>query len=196
MKRILINKDTRPPKRCTECGRAFWRKCAAGQWARTRYCSIACSENQHKKTAEARIEDGSIPEPNSGCWLWLGTLCKNGYAQTTIGRSKSMRVNRLSFETHKGRIPSGKIICHTCDVRSCVNPSHLYAGTHANNSSDAVTRGRTLKGSKNHQAKLRFADIPTIRADPRQHDDIAADYGVARTTITAIKRRVIWKHVR
>lgn len=143
---------------------------------------------------QTRIETHSIPEPNSGCWIWLGAITAHGRAQIMVGR-KTAFASRESFAAYKGPIPKGKLACHTCDMDLCVNPDHLYAGTHADNSADAVRRGRTLVGERNHNAKLRFADIPNIRADERNDQEIADEYGVARTTINAIKRRMIWRHL-
>lgn len=62
------------------------------------------------------------PEPNSGCWLWLGSVNRDGYA--CIGR-KHASVHRLMYEARIGPIPEGKQIDHKCRVRSCVNPSHM-----------------------------------------------------------------------
>jgi hypothetical protein len=68
-----------------------------------------------------------LPEPNSGCWLWLGQL-RDGYASLFVaGRPRS--AHRLSYETHKGRIPDGRVLHHLCRTPSCVNPDHLEAVT-------------------------------------------------------------------
>lgn len=185
----------RPAKPCAHCGKPFWRNSAAAQWARTIHCSVKCAKAGNRKTNAEKIWDNCMPEPNSGCWIWLGTLCKNGYAQLATTKGKTERAARVSYTVNIGPIPVGKIICHTCDNRACINPDHIYAGTHATNGADAVRRGRTLMGELNHSARLRFADIPNIRADGRHQQTIADEYGVARSTISAIKRRAIWRHV-
>ena len=82
------------------------------------------------------IAKHSIPEPNSGCWLWTGALDPKGYSHVTV-RGRTTRGHRLSFETHKGPIPAGLEIDHLCRTRCCVNPDHLEAVTHAEN----VARG-------------------------------------------------------
>jgi hypothetical protein len=84
----------------------------------------------------------SIPEPNSGCRLWLGKIHQtSGYAQIWVdGRHRN--ASRVAYEVWKGPIPAGKMACHTCDMPECVEPAHLYAGTAQDNHDDMVRRGR------------------------------------------------------
>ena|SRR5262245_40534915 len=98
----------------------------------------------------------SQPEPNSGCWLWLGTLSGDGYG---LGRDRDgTRVaSRLSYIAFKGLIPDGMIVRHTCDLPLCVNPDHLLLGWQRDNVKDAVSRGRHYRGGRHHWSK-RHAD--------------------------------------
>jgi hypothetical protein len=81
------------------------------------------------------------PEPMSGCWLWIGPIQNAGYGRTAIdGKSKS--AHRLSWEIFRGPIPKGLCVCHACDVPICVNPSHLWLGTHLENIQDASRKGK------------------------------------------------------
>jgi hypothetical protein len=82
---------------------------------------------------EHRLAESTIPEPNSGCLIWLGTTV-SGYA--VIGR-RQMYLTRILMNT-----PSDKLALHKCDVRSCVNVNHLYNGNHSANLSDAWERTR------------------------------------------------------
>lgn len=88
-----------------------------------------------------RFEQNYIPEPNSGCWLWLGALNKQGYGGIKDGKTRIL-AHRFSYQYHKGLIPTGMCIRHTCDTPWCVNPDHLVEGTWAENNQDRARRGR------------------------------------------------------
>lgn len=75
-----------------------------------------------------RIEQKSIPEPNSGCWIWIGDLNKNGYASLYF-EGKTRRAHRILYEHVNGPVPTGLVLDHKCRVRCCVNPDHLEAVT-------------------------------------------------------------------
>ena len=72
----------------------------------------------------ARFFEKFIPEPNSGCWLWLEGLNDSGYAKFWDG-SKQVRAHRYAYEHFIGPIPNGLTLDHLCRVRCCVNPAHL-----------------------------------------------------------------------
>ena len=86
-------------------------------------------------TTEQRFESSYIPEPNSGCWLWLGA--SNGlYGNFKVGRRPdrtTVGAHRFSYVIHKGPIPDGLEIDHKCNNKLCVNPDHLQAVTHKRN---------------------------------------------------------------
>lgn len=90
-----------------------------------------------------RFESKYIPEPMSGCWLWLDKLTRDGYGQMTY-KMKSMRAHRWSYSIHVGPIPNGLLVCHKCDTPACVNPKHLFVGTVKDNTEDMIKKGRGL----------------------------------------------------
>jgi HNH endonuclease len=78
------------------------------------------------------FEDRYVPEPNSGCWLWIGARNSDGYGCIKID-GRDLRAPRLFYELTHGRIPETMTIDHLCRVRSCVNPQHLEAVTNREN---------------------------------------------------------------
>jgi len=101
---------------------------------------------KNRQPLSVRIVGGSIPEPNSGCWLWTKAVMANGYG--LIMTSTGVRTaHRVSYEAHKGEIPAGLELDHKCRVRSCVNPDHLEAVTKTEN----VRRGFAARRSMENQ---------------------------------------------
>lgn len=81
----------------------------------------------------------------STCWLWTGAKHNFGYGKifSKVG-APPLSAHRLSFELHKGPVPKGMDVCHSCDNPSCVNPDHLFAGTAKDNINDCISKGRFM----------------------------------------------------
>lgn len=135
----------------------------------------------------------------TGCMVWKGTLDIGGYGRMRISRQRGKQgkfraAHRVAWEhANACRVPRGRMVLHLCDNRACVNPDHLFLGTAQDNSSDMVAKGRSMRGEAHHKAKLSEADVMAIRQDGRSESVIAADYGVAKSTINAIRARRIWR---
>ena len=97
------------------------------------------------ESIEYRLKKYSVPEPNTGCWLWNGSNRgpKNHKYGTLFINKKAISVHRLSYENFIGPIPEGKDILHKCDTSLCINPNHLWAGTHQENMKDMSKKGRS-----------------------------------------------------
>ncbi len=136
-----------------------------------------------------------MPEPMSGCWLWLANIDTRGYG-VLHWDGQIHRAHRLSWLAHRGELPPSDIhVCHKCDVRPCVNPNHLFLGTKADNMADMVAKGRGSFGSKRPAAKITDADAREIYAAPGFHRIIAARFGVDRKIVSGIKAKTRWLHI-
>lgn len=91
---------------------------------------MPCASRNLNEAVLSRVE----PEPNSGCWLWMGALNNYGYGQIEDRRSGVRpMVHRVVYEAERGPIPAGLQLDHLCRVRNCVNPAHLEPVTHREN---------------------------------------------------------------
>ena len=148
------------------------------------------------KDPKKTIYDHSIPEPTSGCWIWIGACLKDGRGNITReinGKKKSIRASRFSYEAFVGPIPTGMLICHKCDTPSCVNPQHLYCGTSKDNYWDSRNKNRHyVRNRSNHSLnKLSDEDIKYIKDNhaTESTSSLANRFGVAFTTISNIRKR-------
>lgn len=135
-----------------------------------------------------------LPDAGTGCWLWQGRKAHYGHGIFAY-KGKQIGAHRASWFLHGGKIPEGAMICHKCDVPACINPGHLYVGSAATNSQDAVSRNRVAHGERSGTAKLTTSDVRAIRMDSRPTTHIARDYGVSNVLVGKIKRREIWARV-
>jgi hypothetical protein len=92
-----------------------------------------------------RFEGKYIAVPESGCWLWLGSVSAFGHGWFWTGKVNDW-AHRWSWRLFRGEIPEGMCVLHRCDVASCVNPAHLFLGTMAENVYDMVSKGRNRSG--------------------------------------------------
>ena len=130
-----------------------------------------------------------------GCWFWIGGTDTCGYG---IWNAHGQRyAHRASYVKHKGEIPKGMHVLHSCDHPNCVNPEHLRLGTHQENMAELRAKGRAYgaKGEANYSAKLSEAQALSILADRRPITAIAKEYGLTRASVTNIKKGVTWKHL-
>lgn len=153
------------------------------------------------------------PADANGCWPWMGfkirpSPTRAGCRRLPYGRfdvwSPTLRKVR-TFAAHRhlwsklyGRIPKGRVVMHTCDNASCVNPEHLQLGTQRQNVHDARRKGRLPVGTRMPTHKLTDADIVEIRRRRAQGEYchvIGKDFGVSHMLVSFIARGKRWRHV-
>lgn len=141
-------------------------------------------------------------DSETGCWHWTGATKGNGYGSFGVSRGSWRRVvyaHRWAYEYFIGPIPEGLFVCHRCDVRSCVNPEHLFLGTHADNMADMAAKGRSLRGKRHNMARLSDADVLEIRhlwaVGGTTQVELGKQFGVDKRDISAIVRGLIWQHL-
>jgi hypothetical protein len=144
---------------------------------------------------EERLLEKAIPEPNSGCWIWMGSTTFVGYGGMWDG-IKFQKAHRISYLIYKGPIPSTHHVCHRCDNPYCINPDHLFLGTPKENSADSVAKGRRrhghIYGEYNRSTKLKSREVFEILCAPETWGSgqiLAQRFGVSNSTISAIRSR-------
>ena len=153
--------------------------------------------NMNHAEFRQHLIDNSEPVTVSGCWIWMGTTDADGYG-VLKSKGKMLKAHRLSYELFNGPIPDDKCVCHSCDVRSCIAPAHLWLGGNADNMRDMNLKGRQPKGEAHGMARLTEASVINIRsraASGESQRALACEYGAGATTIGKIVKRLTWKHI-
>lgn len=187
-----------PARTCLDCGKAL----KSQRSIRCKPCA------GRKRQAERRANPAPLKpiavrfwqrvDTSGDCWIWTGNHTSRGYGLLPIGR-KVVRAHRVSWELHFGPIPKGLHVLHRCDVRACVNPAHLWLGTHMANMDDRNTKHRQATGERHGFAKLTESSVRDMRAAhvaggvtvaalARRFD---VSYGTAHHVITGRT----WRHV-
>lgn len=133
----------------------------------------------------------------------MGAVCKaTGYGKimenTGTGstyRQRQRSTHRVAYEMFNGAVPSDKCVCHRCDVQLCVNPDHLFLGTHDDNQKDKARKGRGPRGEINGATNLTKEIVLAVRASNLPGKHLAKQYGVTYKTIRNLINRQTWAHI-
>jgi hypothetical protein len=151
--------------------------------------------NSTKRIVDHEEHFWSKVRKGAGCWLWTAGKYGAGYGRFHI-RRHAIRASRAAWLFTYGVIPRGLHVLHTCDNPLCVNPAHLFLGTHRDNMRDMAIKKRAKtpdsRGERNGRMRLTDAQVREIReriAAGEKQRDLAAEYGVAQATISYVKRK-------
>ena len=130
----------------------------------------------------------------TGCIEWQRGKSGNGYGNISIGNGKQDYAHRVSYKVHKGEIPEGYVVRHTCDNPCCVNPDHLLIGTQWDNVQDTISRGRASKppvfmGASNNKTKLTDEETQLVLTPTQSNVELAKSLNVSTTRIRQIRNK-------
>lgn len=193
---------------CKACGSSF-----KSPRKRSKFCNYACRDEYRARHPE---KYGALQESDfwsrvnksENCWLWTGPTRGRGY-----GAWKNTYAHRYSYRLAFGDVPESLSVLHRCDVPACVNPNHLFLGTHQENMEDMKAKHRSQSGDQNPSRKhpelmSRGTDRWNAKLNPEavrqmrslaetgmQVSAIAKKYGVNRLTARSVVKRLTWRHV-
>lgn len=135
--------------------------------------------------------------PRTGCWEWTASRAPLGYGRVGWIGTQTRQAHRVAYALAFGD-PGDSMVCHHCDNPPCCNPSHLFAGTRADNMADMHAKGRrNYRGHVSGNRRLTPGDITAIRAllaEGQSHKGIGAQFGVSGTQIYRIAHGLQWAH--
>jgi len=182
-------------KPCAFCGKPY-----VVRTSNSRYCGFPCR-------FYSKVDRTPQPEPCCRLWtagevcchLWTAAVDRDGYGRIKVD-GKMEQAHRIAWELkNNGPVPDGKCVLHECDNPLCVNPDHLFDGTHADNMLDMVEKDRQPRGEQHGGHKLTEEDVRQTRrwydAGGMTPKEIAKTLGVSYWTIYDVLRGVTWKHV-
>jgi len=141
----------------------------------------------------------------NGCWEWQRHFCRGGYGSMQLklssAKAKTVNTHRLIYKVLYGELSTEICVCHHCDNRKCINPAHLFIGTHKDNLRDMYSKGRSNPGRAfgvaNGLAKLNDDKAKEIyrRCFNEKILYLAREFGVTPRVIRLIKLKETWKHI-
>lgn len=180
------------------------KKCNNADCINPKHLQLTSKGGRKPRPIADRFWEKVNKRPN-GCWLFTsnhGGGGPDGYGQLSVPDGEEYMAHRVSWVIHNGPIPGGLLVLHKCDVPRCVNPGHLFLGTHQDNVDDMIAKGRGVHGTTgaiNPLTKLTESQVLSIRKQYNtgrfSQQQIAELYSVNQTLISAIVTRKIWKHI-
>lgn len=167
---------------CRNCAVEFDKKAAEIKRTGNHYCSKSCKGDFLSTEKVKRFYDACTA--NGECVEWGGAINKHGYGVVRYKKSIWL-AHRASYDISFGDIGE-LLVCHACDNPACVNPNHLFLGTHQDNMDDMTSKGRRW-------SKLTFDNVNDIRSSSKSSRELSIFYGVSERTINHAKKAIHWQ---
>jgi hypothetical protein len=137
---------------------------------------------------------------NGDCWECVSHRLNEGGYATVRYNGEQWYIHRLSYHLHKGKVPEGMVVMHTCDNPKCINPDHLGLGSQLDNIVDRNVKGRNQKGNSHWNSTLTESQVREIKVSLRGYKRgmikaLAEQFEVNKATILDIKAERTWKSV-
>lgn len=147
-----------------------------------------------------RFAEKYCADAETGCWLWTAHVNSMGYGMIGLPQQRAkVLAHRYSFELVNGPIAAGMLICHRCDTPRCVNPAHLFLGTHQDNMDDCARKGRKSggrqPGEQHPRSRLTDEAVRIIKSSSDTHAALARRFDVTASAVQAVRQGKTWKHV-
>ena len=162
-----------------------------------RKCYQCSKSHPGLRTKEERFWE-KVDKKSFGCWEWTAHLDKRGYGRFGVSDGKGIGAHRYSYALHNGAFKKALYVCHKCDNPKCVNPEHLFLGTHQDNMDDMVRKGRqrSLKGEESPSCKISQETAQAVLDSELTYSQTAEKFGMTKSSVAAIKARRMWKHLK
>jgi len=194
----------RHPERSRESNRRCWEKhkeeyrAAGREWKRNNPPPKRSEAEQFVNQDLLPRFESHVAKSEHNCWLWTGHVEKStGYGGFNVGGA-NVRTHRVAWLLYRGAIPDDLYVLHTCDVRHCVNPAHLFLGTHLDNIRDAMMKGRMNVGELCGGSKLTEREVRAVRYLGElgmSGSEIAPRFNITQQTVSDIVSRQTWREV-
>jgi endogenous inhibitor of DNA gyrase (YacG/DUF329 family) len=189
---------------CDHCGKLIEHRVSQSNEYQHSFCSHRCHDDFRIADRQKKLVKRfwKYVVVSDDCWGWSGTLDEKGYGRVRTwveDRWIPRLAHRVSWELHRGPIPDGLSVLHSCDNPPCTRPEHLFLGNQLDNMQDCASKDRHTRGERSATAKLTEAQVIEMRArfaaGERNYSKLGREYGVSAVQVRSIILRERWKYL-